>query len=57
MLQNRNRHNDKNVYRKNPTGKLKLKIQRVKKNEARRCYRIKIGTTIRGFIEGKLIGN
>lgn len=31
MLQNRNRYNDKNVYRKNPTGKLKLKIQRVKK--------------------------
>lgn len=52
MLQNRNRHNDKNVYRKNPIGKLKLKIQRVEKNEARKCYRIKIGTTIRKYIEG-----
>lgn len=37
---------------KNPIGKLKLKIQRVEKNEARKCYRIKIGTTIRKYIEG-----
>lgn len=53
MLQNRNRHNDKNVYRKKPNWKIKTENTKSgKKNEARKCFRIKIGTTIRRYIEG-----